>query len=60
MEQLINERFVRKYYRNELTYRDLEKQFGIKFDDLFKIDSVEKNLQRGLSNLDAKIDAFES
>ncbi|APJ09460.1 Bdr family repetitive protein [Borreliella afzelii] len=63
MEQLIAQDLSKRYYHNELTYRDLEnleKQFGIKFDNLdFKIDSVEKNLQKDISNLDAKIDSVE-
>ncbi|WP_233189288.1 Bdr family repetitive protein, partial [Borreliella burgdorferi] len=56
MEQLIAQDLSKRYYHNELTYRDLEnleKQFDIKFDNLiFKIDSVEKNLQKDISNLD--------
>ncbi len=63
MEQLIAQDLSKRYYHNELTYRDLEnleKQFDIKFDNLiFKIDSVEKNLQKDISNLDAKIDTVE-
>ncbi|WP_223147497.1 Bdr family repetitive protein, partial [Borreliella bavariensis] len=42
MEQLIAQDLSKRYYHNELTYRDLEnleKQFGIKFENLvFKID----------------------
>ncbi|WP_418885601.1 Bdr family repetitive protein [Borreliella tanukii] len=57
MEQLIAQDLSKRYYHNELTYRDLEnleKQFGIKFDNLvYKIDSVEKNL-------DTKIDSVKS
>ncbi|WP_418906521.1 Bdr family repetitive protein (plasmid) [Borreliella turdi] len=57
MEQLIAQDLSKRYYHNELTYRDLEnleKQFGIKFDNLVsKIDGVEKNL-------DTKIDSFKS
>ncbi|MCD2380377.1 Bdr family repetitive protein, partial [Borreliella burgdorferi] len=56
MEQLIAQDLSKRYYHNELTYRDLEnleKQFGIKFDNLVtKIDNVEKNLQKDISNLD--------
>ncbi|MCD2385168.1 Bdr family repetitive protein [Borreliella burgdorferi] len=63
MEQLIAQDLSKRYYHNELTYRDLEnleKQFDIKFDNLiFKIDSVEKNLQKDISNLDVKIDTVE-
>ncbi len=63
MEQLIAQDLSKRYYHNELTYRDLEnleKQFDIKFDNLIsKIDSVEKNLQKDISNLDAKIDTVE-
>ncbi|WP_425337162.1 Bdr family repetitive protein [Borreliella tanukii] len=57
MEQLIAQDLSKRYYHNELTYRDLEnleKQFGLKFDNLvYKIDSVEKNL-------DTKIDSVKS
>ncbi|ACN93442.1 conserved hypothetical protein (plasmid) [Borreliella finlandensis] len=74
MEQLIAQDLSKRYYHNELTYRDLEnleKQFDIKFDNLVskidnakselntKIDNVEKNLQKDISNLDIKIDAVE-
>ncbi|WP_418905790.1 Bdr family repetitive protein [Borreliella japonica] len=63
MEQLIAQDLSKRYYHNELTYRDLEnleKQFGLKFDNLeFKIDTVEKNLQKDIANLDAKIDTVE-
>ncbi|WP_422850155.1 Bdr family repetitive protein, partial [Borreliella afzelii] len=74
MEQLIAQDLSKRYYHNELTYRDLEnleKQFGLKFDNLdfkidtvknelnTKIDNVEKNLQKDISNLDAKIDSVE-
>nr|WP_233780887.1 Bdr family repetitive protein [Borreliella bavariensis] len=63
MEQLIAQDLSKRYYHNELTYRDLEnleKQFGIKFDNLVsKIDGVEKNLQKDISNLDTKIDTVE-
>ncbi|WP_071984118.1 Bdr family repetitive protein [Borreliella bissettiae] len=63
MEQLIAQDLSKRYYHNELTYRDLEnleKQFDIKFDNLiFKIDTAEKNLQKDISNLDAKIDTIE-
>ncbi|WP_418906243.1 Bdr family repetitive protein (plasmid) [Borreliella tanukii] len=57
----------KRYYHNDLTYRDLEnleKQFGIKFENLdfkiatvksseltAKIDNVEKNLQKDISSL---------
>ncbi|WP_434293177.1 Bdr family repetitive protein, partial (plasmid) [Borreliella burgdorferi] len=75
MEQLIAQDLSKRYYHNELTYRDLEnleKQFGIKFDNLVtkidtvkselttKIDNVEKNLQKDISNLDVKIDTVKS
>uniref|UniRef100_UPI003AF562B9 Bdr family repetitive protein n=1 Tax=Borreliella afzelii TaxID=29518 RepID=UPI003AF562B9 len=60
MEQLIAQDLSKRYYHNELTYRDLEnleKQFGLKFDNLiYKIDTVEKTLQKDISNLNAKID----
>ncbi|ACJ73164.1 Borrelia Bdr family protein (plasmid) [Borreliella afzelii PKo] len=63
MEQLIAQDLSKRYYHNELTYRDLEnleKQFGLKFDNLiYKIDTVEKTLQKDISNLDAKIDSVE-
>ncbi|MBB6043759.1 Bdr family repetitive protein (plasmid) [Borreliella yangtzensis] len=63
MEQLIAHDLSKRYYHNNLTYRDLEnleKQFGIKFENLeFKIDTVEKNLQKDIANLDAKIDTVE-
>ncbi|XPC97879.1 Bdr family repetitive protein (plasmid) [Borreliella japonica] len=63
MQQLIAQDLSKRYYHNELTYRDLEnleKQFGIKFDNLVsKIDGVEKNLQKDISNLDTKIDTVE-
>ncbi|ACL34431.1 Bdr family repetitive protein [Borreliella garinii] len=74
MEQLIAQDLSKRYYHNELTYRDLEnleKQFGIKFEYLdfkidtlkselnTKIDNVEKNLQKDIANLDAKIDTVE-
>ncbi|WP_233709494.1 Bdr family repetitive protein [Borreliella bavariensis] len=55
MERLIAQDLSKRYYHNELTYRDLEnleKQFRIKFDNLVsKIDSVEKNLKQDMSNL---------
>ncbi len=67
MEQLIAQDLSKRYYHNELTYRDLEnleKQFDIKFDNLiFKIDSVEKNLNVKIdavkSELNTKIDNVE-
>ncbi|OEN15155.1 Bdr family protein [Escherichia coli] len=63
MEQLIAQDLSKRYYHNELTYRDLEnleKQFGLKFDNLiYKIDTVEKTLQKDISNLNAKIDGIE-
>ncbi|WP_215536451.1 Bdr family repetitive protein [Borreliella bavariensis] len=74
-EQLIVQDLSKRYYHNELTYRDLEKQFGIKFDNLgskidsvkseltVKIDSVEKNLNTKIDNakseLTNKIDTVE-
>ncbi|WP_187983551.1 Bdr family repetitive protein [Borreliella bavariensis] len=68
MEQLIAQDLSKRYYHNELTYRDLEnleKQFGIKFDNLVsKIDSVEKNLDTKIdsvkSELNTKIDGLET
>ncbi|WP_425337270.1 Bdr family repetitive protein [Borreliella tanukii] len=64
MEQLIAQDLSKRYYHNELTYRDLEnleKQFGLKFDNLiYKIDTVEKTLQKDISNLDTKIDNVKS
>ncbi|AJY73212.1 Bdr family repetitive protein [Borreliella afzelii] len=63
MEQLIAQDLSKRYYHNELTYRDLEnleKQFGLKFDNLiYKIDTVEKTLQKDISNLNDKIDFVE-
>ncbi|WP_420025565.1 Bdr family repetitive protein (plasmid) [Borreliella yangtzensis] len=63
MEQLIAQDLSKRYYHNNFTYRDLEnleKQFGIKFENLeFKIDSIEKNLQKNISNLDANIETVE-
>nr|WP_187981880.1 Bdr family repetitive protein [Borreliella bavariensis] len=74
MEQLIAQDLSKRYYHNNLTYRDLdnlEKQFGIKFENLefkidtvknelnTKIDNVEKNLQKDIANLDTKIDNVE-
>ncbi|WP_418905916.1 Bdr family repetitive protein [Borreliella carolinensis] len=74
MEQLIAQDLSKRYYHNELTYRDLEnleKQFDIKFDNLVskidnvkselntKIDNVEKNLNLKIDNLDTKIDTVE-
>ncbi len=67
MEQLIAQDLSKRYYHNELTYRDLEnleKQFGIKFDNLVsKIDSIEKNLDTKIdsvkSELTTKIDGVE-
>ncbi|WP_421136305.1 Bdr family repetitive protein (plasmid) [Borreliella yangtzensis] len=74
MKQLIAHDLSKRYYHNNLTYRDLEnleKQFGIKFENLefkidtvknelnTKIDNVEKNLQKDIANLDAKIDIVE-
>ncbi|AEL19513.1 KID repeat family protein (plasmid) [Borreliella bissettiae DN127] len=62
----------KRYYHNELTYRDLEnleKQFGIKFDNFVtkidtvkselttKIDNVEKNLQKDMFNLEQRLEA---
>ncbi|WP_418905862.1 Bdr family repetitive protein [Borreliella carolinensis] len=64
MEQLIAQDLSKRYYHNELTYRDLEnleKQFGIKFDNLVtKIDNAEKNLNLKIDNLDTKIDTVKS
>ncbi len=49
MEQLIAQDLSKRYYHNELTYRDLEnleKQFGIKFENLdFKIDILKNELK---------------
>ncbi len=49
MEQLIAQDLSKRYYHNELTYRDLEnleKQFGIKFENLVsKIDGIEKKFK---------------
>ncbi|PRR29579.1 Bdr family repetitive protein [Borreliella burgdorferi] len=74
MEQLIAQDLSKRYYHNELTYRDLEnleKQFDIKFDNLVskidsvkselntKIDNVEKNLNLKIDSLDTKIDTVE-
>ncbi|WP_419261258.1 Bdr family repetitive protein [Borreliella afzelii] len=67
MEQLIAQDLSKRYYHNELTYRDLEnleKQFGIKFDNLVsKIDSVKSELTVKIdsveNNLNTKIDFVE-
>ncbi len=63
MEQLIAQDLSKRYYHNELTYRDLEnleKQFGIRFENLIsEISFLEKNLQKDIFNLDAKIDSVE-
>ncbi|APJ09301.1 Bdr family repetitive protein [Borreliella afzelii] len=63
MEQLIAKDLSKRYYHNELTYRDLEnleKQFNLKFDNLIsEISFVEKNLNTKIDNLDAKIDTVE-
>ncbi|MGF7102092.1 hypothetical protein HNP70_001112 [Borreliella kurtenbachii] len=46
MDQLISQDLSKRCYHNEITYRDLEKQFGIKFDNLIsKIDNVEKKFK---------------
>ncbi|MGF7102199.1 Bdr family repetitive protein [Borreliella kurtenbachii] len=68
MEQLIAQDLSKRYYHNELTYRDLEnleKQFDIKFDNLiFKIDTVEKNLNAKIDSikneLNTKIDSLDA
>nr|WP_071984098.1 Bdr family repetitive protein [Borreliella bissettiae] len=68
MEQLIAKDLSKRYYHNELTYRDLEnleKQFDIKFDNLiFKIDTVEKNLNAKIDSikneLNTKIDSLDA
>ncbi|AEL70154.1 Bdr family repetitive protein [Borreliella afzelii] len=68
MEQLIAQDLSKRYYHNELTYRDLEnleKQFGIKFDNLVsKIDSVKSELTVKINsvenNLNTKIDSVEN
>lgn len=55
MEQLIAQDLSKRYYHNELTYRDLEnleKQFGIRFENLVsEISFLEKNLQKDIFNL---------
>ncbi|MCD2420994.1 Bdr family repetitive protein, partial [Borreliella burgdorferi] len=66
MEQLIAQDLSKRYYHNELTYRDLEnleKQFDIKFDNLIsKIDSVKSELNTKIDNveknLNLKIDSL--
>ncbi len=70
MEQLIAQDLSKRYYHNELTCRDLEnleKQFGIKFENLVskidsvkselavKIDSVEKNLNTKIDNVKSEL-----
>ncbi|MDO7279552.1 Bdr family repetitive protein, partial [Borreliella burgdorferi] len=54
MEQLIAQDLSKRYYHNELTYRDLEnleKQFGIRFENLIsEISFLEKNLQKDIFN----------
>ncbi|WP_411763078.1 Bdr family repetitive protein [Borreliella bavariensis] len=61
MEQLIVQDLSKRHYHNELTYRDLEnleKQFGIKFDNLVsKIDSVEKNLDTRIDGIKSEFNA---
>ncbi|WP_418905981.1 Bdr family repetitive protein [Borreliella carolinensis] len=61
MEQLIAQDLSKRYYHNELTYRDLEnleKQFDIKFDNLiFKIDTSEKNLNAKIENVKNELNA---
>ncbi len=56
MEQIIARDLSKRYYHNELTYRDLEnleKQFGLKFDNLIsEISFVEKNLNTKIDNLE--------
>ncbi|ACN53057.1 repeat motif-containing gene (plasmid) [Borreliella valaisiana VS116] len=59
MEQLIVQDLSKKYYHNELTYRDLEnleKQFEIKFDNLvFKIDNVKSELTAKIANVEKNL-----
>lgn len=63
MEQLIAQDLSKRYYHNELTYRDLEnleKQFGIKLDNIIsEISYIEKNLNLKIDNVDTKIDTVE-
>ncbi|OJH14196.1 hypothetical protein ER70_10165 (plasmid) [Borreliella bissettiae] len=68
MEQLIAQDLSKRYYHNELTYRDLEnleKQFDIKFDNLVsKIESVKSELNTKIDNveknLNLKIDSVKN
>ncbi len=59
MEQLIAKDLSKRYYHNELTYRDLEnleKQFGLKFDNLdFKIDTVKNELNTKIDNVEKNL-----
>ncbi|WP_210381851.1 Bdr family repetitive protein [Borreliella garinii] len=63
MEQLIVQDLLKRYYHNQLTYRDLEnleKQFGIRtYVRTYVRTFLEKNLQKDIFNLDAKIDSVE-
>ncbi|WP_210369487.1 Bdr family repetitive protein [Borreliella garinii] len=60
MEQLIAQDLsTKRYYHNELTYRDLEnleKQFGIKFENLdFKIDTLKNELNAKIDNVEKNL-----
>ncbi|WP_210369793.1 Bdr family repetitive protein [Borreliella garinii] len=59
MEQLIAQDLSKRYYYNELTYRDLEnleKQFGIKFENLdFKIDTLKNELNAKIDNVEKNL-----
>ncbi len=60
MEQLIAQDLsTKRYYHNELTYRDLEnleKQFGIKFEYLdFKIDTLKSELNAKIDNVEKNL-----
>ncbi len=55
MEQPISQDLSKRCYNNELTYKDLEnleKQFGIKFDNfIFMIDPVKSALNTKIDNV---------
>ncbi|WP_418885590.1 Bdr family repetitive protein [Borreliella tanukii] len=59
MEQLIAQDLSKRYYHNNLTYRDLEnleKQFGIKLENLeFKIDTVKNELNTKIDNVEKNL-----
>lgn len=59
MKQTIAQSLSKSYFHDDLTYRDLknlEKIFNLRFD---RLDLIFKDLQKDISNLDAKIDSVE-